>query len=104
MKKFNAFFSGLLLTLTMSSMTAQQKTNILVLIHSDEGGTYEMAKEIAKGIESNGTSKAFIKKVTINDNPKLKNIPVASVNELASYDGIAFGSPVYFGNIRTSMS
>ncbi|ALR29580.1 repressor [Chryseobacterium sp. IHB B 17019] len=104
MKKFNAFFSGLLLTLTMSSMTAQQKTNILVLIHSDEGGTYEMAKEIAKGIESNGTSKAFIKKVTINDNPKLKSIPVASVNEMTSYDGIAFGSPVYFGNISTSMS
>ncbi len=43
-------------------MAQQKQTNILVLIHSDEGGTYEMAKEIAQGIESDGIAKATIKK------------------------------------------
>lgn len=84
---------------------AQDKTiKILVLIHSDNGGTYELAKEIASGIESDKNALAVIKQVKESPNPKLKNIPVASVEELPSYDGIAFGSPVYFGNISTGMS
>jgi len=85
-------------------MTAQNKAKVLVLIHSDNGGTYEMAKEIAKGIESENKATAIIKLVKESQNQKLKNIPVANVNELPSYDGIAFGSPVYFGNISTGMS
>ncbi|MGN7863302.1 Atu1372/SO_1960 family protein [Chryseobacterium sp. 22458] len=105
MKTINTIMSFLLLLLINNFTMAQQKqANILVLIHSDEGGTYEMAKEIAQGIESDGIAKATIKKVKANDNPKLKNIPVASVEELTSYDGIAFGSPVYFGNISTAMN
>lgn len=85
-------------------MAQNQKAGILVLIHSDNGGTYELAKEIAAGIESNGSASAVIKQVKESPNPKLKNIPVASVDELPSYDGIVFGSPVYFGNISTGMS
>jgi len=45
-----------------------------------------------------------IKKVAASESPKLKDIPLASVEELSSYDGIAFGSPIYFGNISTAMS
>jgi NAD(P)H dehydrogenase (quinone) len=82
----------------------QKQANILILIHSDEGGTYEIAKEVAKGIENNGNTKAIIKRVKFIDNPKLNHIPVENVSELSSYDGIAFGSPVYFGNISTAMS
>lgn len=86
-------------------MLAQKdKTRILVLIHSDNGGTYEMAKEMANGIETHGNSKAIIKLVKSSSLEKLKDLPVASVDELNSYDGIAFGSPVYFGNISTAMS
>ncbi|GAA3773424.1 hypothetical protein GCM10022423_29940 [Flavobacterium ginsengiterrae] len=89
----------------MNTMEAQnKKTNILVLIHSDNGGTYELAQEIAKGIESDPNSKAVIKLVKESTNSKLKDLPVATVDELTSYDGIAFGSPVYFGNISTAMS
>ncbi|PIF45823.1 NAD(P)H dehydrogenase (quinone) [Chryseobacterium sp. 52] len=85
-------------------MAQENKAKILVLIHSDNGGTYELAKEIASGIESGKNATAVIKQVKESQNPKLKNIPVASVDELPSYDGIAFGSPVYFGNISTGMS
>lgn len=83
---------------------AQNKAKVLVLIHSDNGGTYELAKEIAKGIESDNNATAIIKQVKESQNQKLKNIPVATVDELPTYDGIAFGSPVYFGNISTGMS
>ncbi len=83
---------------------AQNKANILVLIHSDTGGTYELAKEIAKGIESENNATASLKLVKASQNPNLKKLPVATVEELTSCDGIAFGSPVYFGNISTGMS
>lgn len=85
-------------------MAQDSKAKVLVLIQSDNGGTYELAKEIAKGIESDQKVKAVIKQVKASQNPKLKDIPVASVDELSGYDGIAFGSPVYFGNISTGMS
>ncbi|MGV2450750.1 UNVERIFIED_CONTAM: Atu1372/SO_1960 family protein [Ralstonia mannitolilytica] len=83
---------------------AQNKANILVLIHSDNGGTYELAKELAKGIESENNAVSHIKLVKASQNPNLKNLPVATPDELTHYDGIAFGSPVYFGNISTGMS
>ncbi|QIY90086.1 NAD(P)H:quinone oxidoreductase [Chryseobacterium gallinarum] len=102
MKKICSFF--VLTLLTNISVMAQNKSKILVLIHSDNGGTYELAKEIAKGIESENTAVSYIKLVKSSQNPLLKDLPVATVDELTGYDGIAFGSPVYFGNISTGMS
>lgn len=105
MKKAQFFLVAIFTILMMNTMEAQnKKTNLLVLIHSDNGGTYELAKEIAKGIESDPNAKAIIKLVKTSTNSKLKDIPVATVEELTSYDGIAFGSPIYFGNISTAMS
>lgn len=105
MNKLHLFWIGILTILVIHTSEAQnKKTNILVLIHSDNGGTYELAKEIAKGIESDQNATAIIKQVKTATNSKLKEIPVATVEELPSYDGIAFGSPVYFGNISTAMS
>ncbi|SFZ90162.1 Atu1372/SO_1960 family protein [Chryseobacterium limigenitum] len=103
MKKLGSLFV-LLLLLQITNIMAQDKAKVLVLIHSDNGGTYELAKEIAKGIESDKNATAIIKQVKISQNQKLKDIPVATVEELPTYDGIAFGSPVYFGNISTGMS
>lgn len=94
----------LILTLLFMNTMQGQEAKVLILIHSDNGGTYELAKEVAKGIESKGNVKAFIKKVKSSDNPSLKDIPIATVEELTSYNGIAFGSPIYFGNISTPMS
>ncbi|MGV0923864.1 Atu1372/SO_1960 family protein [Empedobacter tilapiae] len=105
MNKIGNFLSVVFLLLTTFTVMAQERTaNILILIHSDNGGTYELAKELAKGIETNKNVHAVIKQVKASSNPKLKIIPVASIDELANYDGIAFGSPVYFGNISTGMS
>jgi len=103
MKKLCLFFVLILLS-NITNVMAQNKAKILVLIHSDNGGTYELAKEIAKGIESENNAVSTIKLVKASQNPTLKNLPVATVDELTSYDGIAFGSPVYFGNISTGMS
>lgn len=97
-------FSLFILIVNLTNIMAQNKAKVLVLIHSDNGGTYELAKEIAKGIESDNNATAIIKQVKESQNQKLKNIPVATVDELPAYDGIAFGSPVYFGNISTGMS
>ncbi|UTX49458.1 Atu1372/SO_1960 family protein [Chryseobacterium sp. MA9] len=102
MKKLCLFF--ILILLSNTTIMAQNKAKILVLIHSDNGGTYELAKEIAKGIESENNAVPYIKLVRASQNPSLKSLPVATVDELTSYDGIAFGSPVYFGNISTGMS
>ncbi|MFD2939856.1 Atu1372/SO_1960 family protein [Flavobacterium notoginsengisoli] len=94
-----------ILAMANTITSAQSKTaKVLVLIHSDNGGTYELAKEIAKGIESEPNVRAVIKQVKVSANAKLKDVPVATVDELTSYDGIALGSPVYFGNISTGMS
>ncbi|MCS3869866.1 NAD(P)H dehydrogenase (quinone) [Chryseobacterium ginsenosidimutans] len=101
MKKLFPLF---ILIISITNVMAQNKAKVLVLIHSDNGGTYELAKEIAKGIETDNNATAVIKQVKEPQNQKLKNIPVATVDELPTYDGIAFGSPVYFGNISTGMS
>ncbi|REC45441.1 Atu1372/SO_1960 family protein [Chryseobacterium pennipullorum] len=103
MRKLCSFFILILLSNTINIM-AQDKAKILVLIHSDNGGTYELAKEISKGIESDKNAVSYIKLVKASQNPKLKDLPVATTDELSAYDGIAFGSPVYFGNISTGMS
>ncbi|MBO6183243.1 MAG: NAD(P)H-dependent oxidoreductase [Chryseobacterium sp.] len=105
MKIFNRFLSVFILAIISNTMMAQNnKAKVLVLIHSDNGGTYELAKQISKGIEANGNVQSIIKQVKSSNHSSLKDIPVASVEELSSYDGIAFGSPVYFGNISTGMS
>ncbi len=105
MKRIGGFLAVIiLLVTTFSAMAQENKAKVLVLIYSDNGGTYELAKEVKKGIESGANAQAFIKLVKQSDNPKLKDIPVATVNELPTYDGIAFGSPVYFGNMSTGMS
>ncbi|MFN1219177.1 Atu1372/SO_1960 family protein [Chryseobacterium kwangjuense] len=104
MKKLSTVFVLILLLKISPIMAQNTQAKILVLIHSDNGGTYELAKEIASGIESSKTASAVIKLVEESQNSKLKNIPIAKVDELPSYDGIAFGSPVYFGNISTGMS
>ena len=107
MTKFKKLLLPLIILITAFSTPsiAQKKdVNVLVLIYSDNGGTYELAKEFAKGLEKNSNVRSVIKQVKHSENPILKTIPVVNIEELSSYDGIAFGSPVYFGNMSTGMS
>jgi len=105
MKKLYTSLIGVMLAvLTNVGMAQAHKTQVLVLIHSDKGGTYELAKEVAKGVERTGKVQAVVKLVKPSSDPKLSSLAVATVEELPNYDGIAFGSPVYFGNVSTAMS
>lgn len=92
-----------------SAQVKTPETNILVLIYSQNGGTYKMAKAIAEGIQEYPNTKAIIKRVpSINTKEKLnadvEKLPVAVIDELTNYDGIAFGSPVHFANISADMN
>ncbi|MBB1149541.1 NAD(P)H-dependent oxidoreductase [Myroides sp. NP-2] len=105
MKQVALFLLGTFFTLVTPISKAQNKqATILVLIDSDQGNTYKLAEEIVAGINQQQGAKAIIKKVKSSDTALLKDIPTATVSELPTYDGIAFGSPVYFGNISTGMS
>ena len=92
-----------------SAQVKTPETNILVLIYSQNGGTYKMAKAIAEGIQKYPNTKAIIKRVpSINSKEKLnadvEKLPIAVIDELTNYDGIAFGSPVHFANISADMN
>lgn len=104
MKNYVRLFTIISFMFMSPMILSQKKATVLILIHSDNGGTYELAKDIKNGIESDGSVQAMIKQVKKSEHPKLKDIPVAKVEELPNYDGIVFGSPVYFGNISTAMS
>lgn len=89
--------------------------HLLVLFHSFYGSTYRMAEEIARGARSTGST-VDIKQVaeTISDDAlrasgaletrkKFAHIPIATVDELSSYDGIAIGTGTRFGNMTSTM-
>ena len=80
-------------------------TRVLVLFHSESGGTYKMAKAIAAGIEKQGAT-AVLKQVPSlvkTDKAPAIAVPYATIAELPQYDGIAFGSAVHFGNMTAAM-
>lgn len=86
------------------AMDITNNKEVLILIDSSGGNTYKLAESIKAGIENKGLH-AVIKKVPNKVDPQndLNKAPIASPNELTRYDGIAFGSPIYFGNISTNM-
>ena len=102
--------------LTFTSLHAQQsktmkkeETTVLVLFHSKGGTTYKLATAIARGVEKQEGVKAVLKQVPhITPPDELESKPFASVpyatpEELAQYDGIAFGSPIHFGSTTADM-
>lgn len=73
MKIFNRFLAVFILTIISSAMMAQNnKAKVLILIHSDNGGTYELAKQISNGIETNGNVQTIIKQVKSSSHASLK--------------------------------
>lgn len=86
-------------------------TKVLVLYYSSYGHIETMAKAVAEGARSTGAD-AVVKRV-----PELvpaeaaakagfkldQEAPVASVDELADYDAIIFGTPTRFGNMAAQM-
>ncbi len=90
---------------------------ILVLFYSLTGHTAELAKEIAEGAKEIEGTEVIIKQVPelmpdsfFADKPDLlkaketfKDIPIATVDDLTSADGIAFGTPVHFGSFASQL-
>jgi NAD(P)H dehydrogenase (quinone) len=71
---------------------AMNETNILVLYDSTNNGTALLAKAISEGSQNEA-----------NTNVVVKKIEHTKPGELLNYDGIAFGSPVYFGSMSSKM-
>ncbi len=86
-----------------------------IIYYSTYGSTLALAKTIAQGIEDAG-SEAALRRVEelmpedrMDDYAKAardaqSDIAVASVDELADFDGIVFGAPTRFGNRAAQMS
>ena len=102
-------FNSLVLQAQQKTESTQSTIKILVLFNTVNGATYKMAKEIAAGIEEFPGAKAILKQVPrikpLSNEYKMpfKDIPYATISELANYDGIAFGSAVHFGNMTADM-
>jgi multimeric flavodoxin WrbA len=59
---------------------------ILIIYHSQGGNTRKMAEAVARGVESIPKGKAFLKRAS-----------EANLEDLLDCDGMAIGSPEYFG-------
>ena len=84
---------------------------ILVLYYSNNGHTKKIASLIARGVESVGHIKARIRtvpNVSTTCEQVMPSIPEAgdlyvTLNDLKECIGLALGSPVYFGNMASSL-
>ncbi|WP_105903511.1 NAD(P)H:quinone oxidoreductase [Vibrio gangliei] len=85
-------------------MSHDQTINILVLYHSRHGTTQQLARHIARGVASIAHCKANLRTVAdieASDYP-VKD-PIVTIQELKQCDGLALGSPVWFGNMSAAM-
>lgn len=85
---------------------------VLVLYYSMYGHIEKMAEAIAEGVNMVDGAKAVIKRVPEiipEDRARAMGVkldqkaPVATVEELANYDAIIFGTPTRFGNMVAQM-
>ena len=86
-------------------------TEILVLYYSRDGATSEMARQIARGIESVAGVTARIRTVAeigplheaVGDSIPASGPPYACIDDLRECAGLALGSPTYYGNMAAAM-
>ena len=89
--------------------------DILVIFHSVGGYTFRMAEAVAEGISSLSGCEANLKQITEPPGaeaillPKVDNrksdfshIPVVRVEDLEDCDGLAIGTPVFWGNMSSA--
>ena len=91
-----------------------EKTKILVVFYSMTGNTAKLAKAVAEGAEKTGAEvrlkqvEELIPENKFNDVMKkvkeeLKDIPIATNDDLEWADGVAFGTPTRFGNMSAQL-
>ncbi|MFV1993165.1 MAG: NAD(P)H-dependent oxidoreductase, partial [Acidiferrobacterales bacterium] len=84
---------------------------ILVLYYSRDGAVHDMAKQIARGIESIQDMRARLRTVpAVSDNLEQKQqavpdkgSPYVTLDDLDECVGLALGSPAYFGNMAAPL-
>jgi NAD(P)H dehydrogenase (quinone) len=84
---------------------------ILVLYYSRTGGTAEMARQIARGVEETPGMTARLRTVpaistvceAVEDNIPAAGPPYVSLDDLRECAGLALGSPTRFGNMAASL-
>lgn len=89
---------------------------VLVLYYSMYGHIHRMAEAIAEGVREVAGAEAVLRRVPETLPPEvlemmgaveaqraLAHIPVCTVDELAGYDAIIFGTPTRFGNMCGQM-
>lgn len=90
-------------------------TKLLVLFHSFYGNVFRLAEALAEGARGSG-AEVFLKQVPENipeaaltasgaaaAKKAFEHVPIATVDELPTYDGIAFGTGTRFGNMSSTM-
>lgn len=89
-------------------MTAD--TEILIIYYSVHGHTAQMAREVARGVESAQGARARLRTVPrvgtgIDDAPAVPEDgpPYARLADLAECDGLVIGSPTRFGNMVAAL-
>lgn len=86
-------------------------SQVLVLYYSRYGSTAELAKQVARGVESVTGAEAVLRCVpavssvceTTEDDIPQEGAPYATLEELASCDALALGSPTRFGNMAAAL-
>ncbi len=94
---------------------AKSKINILVVFYSMTGNVAKLAKAVAEGAKRAGDTEVRIRQVDElipkdkwNEVMKkvkeeLKDIPIATMDDLEWANGIAFGTPTRYGNMSAQM-
>ncbi|WP_156102027.1 NAD(P)H:quinone oxidoreductase [Vibrio diazotrophicus] len=79
-------------------------TNVVVLYYSRHGSTQSLARQIARGINSIPDCEAILRTVPeINSNETNAEDPYITLDELKNCDGLALGSPAWFGNMAAPL-
>ena len=89
---------------------------ILIVYYSTYGHVHKMAEAIAEGVGQVDGAEALLRRVpetlteevleqmgAVDAQQALSHVPVCKVDELASADGIIFGTPTRFGNMCGQM-
>jgi NAD(P)H dehydrogenase (quinone) len=91
---------------------------VLTVFYSLYGHTYQLARAVEKGVASVAGVESVLRRVEefeivlkkTSDNPGVqqalqqqKGIPICTIDDLRSADGVAWGSPTRYGNMTAQM-
>src|SRR6516165_3872396 len=105
-------FSAMLVNSFTGSTGGASMSKVLVLYYSAWGHVEKMAEAVAEGARAVSGAEVAIKRVpelgpeevAKKSGMKLNQpAPIATVDELATYDAIIFGTPTRFGNMCAQM-